>query len=375
MFPPVKRRSKQKAGVMRRRTLLSIACLLTMATAHPQAPYRGQIVRIGVLSLFHPAELRLRPTTGTHLVLDLDGQSIVLPDDATPVTIRAVNGEIHLQLAEDRSSRTGAVLRAHQQSAAPGQDASSFWLEVPGKLRRKYAGNLEALARGNLLEAVVAMPLEIAVASIVEAESPPAAGIEELKAQAVAARSFLAAHQSSHVAFDFCDTTHCQFLRSPPAPGSLASKSAQATRGLILTWHDQANDRDQTVPAMYARSCGGRTRTLREIGVPNKGYPYYSVRCTYCSRHPEVWQREADLLPGLDSEAGRLAFNRVHGWGAIPSLLEGAPDHSSGVVAGRGIGHGLGLCQLGAASMARHGAGFAQILAHYYPNTRLTAMQ
>jgi len=44
------------------------------------------------------------------------------------------------------------------------------------------------------------------------------------------------------------------------------------------------------------------------------------------------------------------------------------------MIAGRGTGHGLGLCQLGAAAMARNGAGFPEILAHYYPNTRLTVM-
>jgi SpoIID/LytB domain protein len=32
------------------------------------------------------------------------------------------------------------------------------------------------------------------------------------------------------------------------------------------------------------------------------------------------------------------------------------------------------MCQLGAADMARQGASFEQILAHYYPNTRLSAM-
>jgi stage II sporulation protein D len=249
---------------------------------------------------------------------------------------------------------------------------------VPGKLRRQYAGTLEVRARGSIVEAVVAMPLETAVASIVEAESPHGAGMEAVKAQAVAARSFLAARRSSHVGFDFCDTTHCQFLRSPPASGSQAAKAAQATRGLILTWHDPGSDRDRTVAAMYARSCGGRTRTLREIGARGNNwsneYPYYAVRCAYCTRHPEVWQREGNGLPRPDSEAGRLAYNRIHGWGAIPSLPASTPDQSAEIFAGRGIGHGLGLCQLGAASMARHGTGFAQILAHYYPNTRLTAM-
>jgi SpoIID/LytB domain protein len=45
-----------------------------------------------------------------------------------------------------------------------------------------------------------------------------------------------------------------------------------------------------------------------------------------------------------------------------------------GLFTGRGIGHGIGMCQLGAADMARRGSSFAQILAHYYPNTKLTAI-
>jgi peptidoglycan hydrolase-like amidase len=32
-------------------------------------------------------------------------------------------------------------------------------------------------------------------------------------------------------------------------------------------------------------------------------------------------------------------------------------------------GHRLGLCQTGAAGMARAGAGFLEILDHYYPGT------
>jgi SpoIID/LytB domain protein len=39
------------------------------------------------------------------------------------------------------------------------------------------------------------------------------------------------------------------------------------------------------------------------------------------------------------------------------------------VVEGRGKGHGVGLCQLGAAWMARQGHSFQEILAFYYPNT------
>ena len=39
---------------------------------------------------------------------------------------------------------------------------------------------------------------------------------------------------------------------------------------------------------------------------------------------------------------------------------------------GRGWGHGVGLCQIGAAVMARRGYDFRQILAHYYPGAQLT---
>ena len=41
------------------------------------------------------------------------------------------------------------------------------------------------------------------------------------------------------------------------------------------------------------------------------------------------------------------------------------------VLQGAGWGHGVGLCQIGAALMAHRGYGFREILAHYYPGARL----
>ena len=38
---------------------------------------------------------------------------------------------------------------------------------------------------------------------------------------------------------------------------------------------------------------------------------------------------------------------------------------------GAGWGHGVGLCQIGAALMAEQDYGFEQILAHYYRGARL----
>jgi SpoIID/LytB domain protein len=40
---------------------------------------------------------------------------------------------------------------------------------------------------------------------------------------------------------------------------------------------------------------------------------------------------------------------------------------------GRGWGHGVGLCQIGAAVMAAKGYGYQDILHHYYPGSVLSS--
>lgn len=58
------------------------------------------------------------------------------------------------------------------------------------------------------------------------------------------------------------------------------------------------------------------------------------------------------------------------------SWFELAVDAQHAVVAtGRGWGHGLGLCQMGALGRARAGQDFRGILAHYYPGTRLESLR
>jgi SpoIID/LytB domain protein len=41
------------------------------------------------------------------------------------------------------------------------------------------------------------------------------------------------------------------------------------------------------------------------------------------------------------------------------------------ILDGAGWGHGVGLCQIGAAVMASNGKGYREILQHYYPGTSL----
>jgi stage II sporulation protein D len=275
---------------------------------------------------------------------------------------------LELQLDDSRQTLaigSSLILDADDNRRLEILKVSDFAVEVPHKLRRDYIGKLTIDNVGGTLRCVVAMEREIAVASIVAAESPPHAAVDSLAAQAIAARSFLLGAKTAHANADFCDTTHCQYLREPPPAETAFSVAARHTSGLVLRY--QNDDGTHTLAAMYSRSCGGRTRTLAELGLPARGYPYYAVDCAFCRAHPEAWQRDSpDQI--ANTERGRLDYNRIHGWSALP----GHVDKSTALrIEGRGVGHGIGLCQLGAADMAVRGATFAEILTHYYPNTTL----
>jgi len=209
-----------------------------------------------------------------------------------------------------------------------------------------------------------------AVASIVAAESLTETPFEALAAQAIATRSYLAASHGRHREFDFCDTTHCQFLREPPAPGTPVAQAVEATRDMVLAYESEP------FAAMYTRSCSGRTHTPTELGFPGAVYPYYSVECKYCRANPMRWSSRisAEDAAALASsnEPARLRAARHLGWGTIPSndfIMKN--ENGEILVEGTGQGHGIGLCQSGAKAMAADGADFRHILRHYYPNTTI----
>jgi hypothetical protein len=125
---------------------------------------------------------------------------------------------------------------------------------------------------------------------------------------------------------------------------------------------------------MYSSRCGGKTASLHDIGISSSGYPYFAVECAYCRRHPIKWSRtlgSADTFT-QPSERQRLALGREYGWAVIPSNRYTSRVSGEDIVlTGEGAGHGVGLCQYGAAGMAASGADFGTILRHYYPETEL----
>lgn len=344
---------------MKRRASILVLVALVLGAPLPwrgQAQSAGRDVRIGVFWLFHPSVMIVTPA----------------PDRAMrTANDKVFRAPVRLETAEGMIRCGGEAASSFEFADELGGPAN-FTLSIPGKISRRYYGRLKVQVVGGKLAATVSMDMETAVASVVAAESFPGTPLEALKAQAVAARSYFAAGGGRHgKIFDFCDSTHCQLLRERPADGTPAWRAANETRGLVLAYEGQV------FAAMYSASCGGRTHSLQELGMPVRGYPYYPVECAYCRRHPEPWAMRLDdesnkKLAKQHTEQARLQLARSLGWNTVPANSYTIREHGGEMIlSGVGHGHGLGLCQRGAADMARHGASFQQILLHYYPNTQL----
>jgi stage II sporulation protein D len=251
---------------------------------------------------------------------------------------------------------------------------------------------------------VLELRLEDYVAGVVGGEMPASFPPEALKAQAVAARSYALTRkidaQAAGRAWDIGTGVLAQVFARKPAAEALAA--AEATAGEVLAIGMEP------VEAYFHASCGGRTEGgLAALG---RDLPYLaSVECGRCGQAPgarwsvRVGARELGDAAGLAGPAtaarvqartptGRAETVGVQagdrrvslaavdlrqrlGFSRLPSLAFEVRAVAGGFVFdGRGQGHGAGLCQWGAAGLAREGKTYREILLHYYPGTEVLRM-
>lgn len=332
-------------------TRFVIAVLIACGFANAQP----STVRIGIFGLFEPMQLQLSPADGGVVRFEFAGQHALEGSDTT--TIQA-SGDSVLATVGGRTFSHERLLIAHP---------SRFELSVPGKLSRLYFGALTITASGGKLQPVVTMSLEMAVAAVLAAESDLTGPEQALLAQAVASRSYLSAG-SRHDAFDFCDTTHCQYLTDGFDPR--AERIANATHGSVLRVGGEI------LRAMFTRSCDGRTRTPQELGLPG-GTSYQAAVCPICAREPHTWTRTHPLADVAElvrerTEQARLEVTRRLGWDAIPSnAYKPTVVRDAVTLHGSGEGHGMGLCQRGAVGLAQQGDTWQAILHRYFPSATI----
>src|SRR3982751_1014535 len=185
---------------------------------------------------------------------------------------------------------------------------------------RAYRGALEIF--GNVrrtLTVVNELPLEDYLRGVVPNELNPAAfgQIEALKAQAVAARTYITRNlgQFRNEGYDVCATDACQVYFGVRTEDPMASDAVLQTRGVVATYEGKP------INALYSSTCGGRTEDAGKIFLEKLPY-LVSTICEYKHPKPLAFSTKRTIANWKD---GVLAVARVSTW-SDAALFMGRPD-------------------------------------------------
>lgn len=283
-------------------------------------------------------------------------------------------------------------------------DTISVWLDEKGK--------------------VVTVDMETYVRCVVASEMPSSFEIEALKAQSVAARTYAAAKiikydekkPDAHPKAAVCNTTHCQVYMSEKELSSIhgddwekegwkkIKKACSQTEGELLYYNSEL-----VMQPLFFSSSGGQTENSEDVF--SGAYPYLvsvdspyeegathqdeekklsigdfaeKVRTAYPEKNVGNVRRETikiltrtsggrvDQMQVGDGTEGVLRGTEVRSALGLSSALFKISFSGDYVVfTSSGFGHGVGMSQYGANGMAKEGAGYREILAHYYSGTEV----
>ena len=288
-----------------------------------------------------------------------------------------------------------------------GVRAASFRLtsDRPLKLNgREYPSPLDLVRNGEGIAVVNELPMEDYLPGVLRAEAGEKFPKEALRAQAIAARTY-AAHLrqiSAGKPYNIVASTANQqyFGRVPPT--SPVWDAVRETTGQVLLWEGEV------FPAFYHTESGGYTEDPRTVFAARNMPGLKPVVCPFSAGSPHYfWNLDvklgelSDALKRGGVDVGRVRtisivertpslraatvtvagtrgsaqlrgndFRRMLGYDVFKSTLFAvAVDGEVARFAGRGYGHGVGMCQWGAKGMAERGYSARQILEFYYPGT------
>jgi len=247
---------------------------------------------------------------------------------------------------------------------------------------------------------LIKQDLEEYVACVVAAEMPAKFELEALKAQAVAARSYGVYYLQNNDYIPAGTTAQAwideneQQNRWGDNYAEYSAKIAQAvaeTTGEVLLWQEEV------IEAVYHASCGGKkTAAAQEVWG---GYvPYLpSINCEHgvdkhtATKYVFTKKELADKLKikNVDkiqitsiTDSGRVEEVKVGNdlfqgtqlrslLGLSSTVFTIESKDGKAIITSNGAGHGVGLCQYGAQYWAQKGMSYAEILAHFYPQTQI----
>lgn len=379
----------------------SIFALLFVGILLASAAVSAAPLRVQVLSKYRIQELEAR---GERLQVAAISQGRELDLGTTALAKVSVDGErVHLEGKGDFDRLT----------LKPGPAPLEIkMVGVSEKGPRRFGGELEIRARNGRLFLIERPDLEDYVSAVLGAELPEDFPLEAQKAQAVLARTYAVAERGRHAAegFDLCDLTHCQVYAGILPLSSKQSEAIRSTQHQILSYQGKP------VSALFHSTCGGHTSANQRV-FGGRPLPYLQGVSDgqFCAASPHsLWQGEVPMeqiavlleaggsspirgevrsvLPRDREPQGRIfslelmADQRVEvsamdflswigktlGWNELKSnWFEVQVKEGLAHFTGRGLGHGVGLCQWGAKGRAEAGMKFPAILQSYFPGTRV----
>ena len=236
--------------------------------------------------------------------------------------------------------------------------------------------------------------LEDYLVSVLAGEMPASYSMEALKAQAIAARSYIVwklprfggSGCSRGAQADVCtDSKHCMAYRSDAQmregwgesyeeKHEKLLRAVQETAGQILLYDGRP------VQALFHAASGGRTEDAQEVW--GTAYPYLqSVESEgEQGQTAQVRLSKSKLAQKLNAAfegAGVTATGKAvrAALGLRSAGFTIAFEGDDAILTTNGFGHGVGLSQEGAQNMAENGADCEEILLHYYTGVTIGSIQ
>ncbi|MCX7956875.1 MAG: SpoIID/LytB domain-containing protein [Endomicrobia bacterium] len=273
-----------------------------------------------------------------------------------------------------------------------------------------YPFNIEIRKSKNGLGIVNKLDVETYLYGVLPYEIDTRWNDEMLKVQAIVARTYALLNLGRHNSdgYDVCDSVHCQVYKGLSNNQELYIRVKNAVDKVFgYTIVDRYNN---LLNVYYHAACGGETEDIKEVwGVENKDW-LKGVKCSFCknsiyfSWDLEISQKDfinliydkfkinlgkikkIDIVKRtstgrateleLAGTKGRLKIKSEDlrknlGYTKLRStkIRKIIVNNDSIVFYGNGWGHGVGLCQWGAASLAQSGKDYKEIIEFYFPST------
>jgi stage II sporulation protein D len=129
-----------------------------------------------------------------------------------------------------------------------------------------FRGALETVPEGGGLNVVNALAVDQYVKGVVPNESPPSWPVEELKAQAVASRSFALTAGRDGNGFDLYADTRSQVYKGLESEYPRSNEAVEATRGQVVMYGGQIAE------TLFSACSGGKTESI--VNVFGTAIPY-----------------------------------------------------------------------------------------------------